>query len=122
MEDEKKLHIAIKEGSTDVAAKILDMGLVDVNCLTEIKDQLCSRKSTPMLTAVSYSKKNMVKFLLERGADPNMADTRRHFPLQKAAWLKDPHIFPLLLDRGAEPNEMWRFWHALTIHWGSENA
>ena len=68
VEDEKKLHLAIKEGSTDVATRILDMGLVDVNYqLFKLTPGL-----TPLLTAVSYGKKDMTKFLLEKGADPNM--------------------------------------------------
>ena len=47
VEDEKKLCLASKEGKKDEAAKILDMGLVDVNCLTEIKrSRYFNRKST----------------------------------------------------------------------------
>ena len=125
VEDEKILWLASQTGKIDLAAKFIDTGLVDVNCLTQIKDKFNNcygtgcrlhdiLDSSPLMEAVKYGKKDMTKFLLEKGADPNMEGFGGWLPLHEAARNVDPDIFLLLLDGGAEPNETGRLWHAAT--------
>ena len=46
----------------------------------------------------------IVKFLLDQGADPNGFTPQWNFPLQMAAQTNDPELMTLLVSRGADPN------------------
>lgn len=45
----------------------------------------------------------MTKFLLDRGADPNVTSQEWGTPLHLAVYAKNPNIVKLLLDAGADP-------------------
>ncbi|MBM3793824.1 MAG: ankyrin repeat domain-containing protein [Acidobacteria bacterium] len=60
-------------------------------------------KLTPLMFAVAYGPVDMVRLLLESGADVNARDTRGMTPLMLAvaSEQQDPAIVKLLLSRGA---------------------
>lgn len=50
----------------------------------------------------THQRRNIVKLLLEFGADPNLADLDGMTPL---GWAVDPFVVELLLKHGADPNQ-----------------
>ena len=116
LEDEKKLWLASKKGNVAEALRILDIaiGLVDINCMVVYGDGE-AYGSTPLWQAGPWGKKDMVQLLLERGADPNKADTRGRTPLHQTAYIGYKDIVLLLLDAGAQPNKVGRLWHASKV-------
>jgi uncharacterized protein len=46
----------------------------------------------------------MAKFLLEKGADPNVENKYGNTPLMWAVWNNDPNTVTLLLEKGAKPD------------------
>src|SRR5262249_22236619 len=64
---------------------------------------------TPLLIAASYyGSKDVVKLLLDRGADPSIKvtnSTGEMTPLAEAAYAGDADVIQLLLDRGADPKK-----------------
>ena len=63
------LFCACENGHLDIASLLLEYG-ADINCV----DNLCE---TPLIVAVRYRRldKDLVQLLLERGADPTIADS-----------------------------------------------
>jgi len=109
--DHKKLAKASREGNTEVIMQLLSTDLLDIN---HAADGL-----TPLIIAAHKGRVNVVKLLLDRGADPNFKNEDEDTPLHYAA---DPSIkneygntplhyaadnlgtMQLLLDHGADPN------------------
>jgi hypothetical protein len=74
------------------------------------------RDAMPLDSAIAWGRPDVVRVLLEAGADPNARWTSRgdRFPLQEAIepWYADSHrhrreIVGLLLQHGADPNARW---------------
>jgi ankyrin repeat protein len=109
------LHFATRQGHTAVVAALLDAG-ADINAISP------AEHSTPLLVAAINGRFTLAKYLLERGADPNIASAAGATPLYgviNVQWA--PHAFypqpstaqeavtylelmRLLLDKGADPN------------------
>ena len=111
------LHLAARQGYSDVAAALLDAG-ADVNQRTT------GDQSTPLLVAIINGHFDLAKQLLDKGADPNLAQSNngvtplyatlncewsdkalypqpRAFEQQKTTYLD---LMKALLDKGADPN------------------
>jgi len=111
------LHLAARQGYSDVAAALLDAG-ADVN------QRSTGDQSTPLLIAIINGRFDLAKQLLDRGADPNLAQSNngvtplyatlncewsdkalypqpRAFEQQKTTYLD---LMQALLDKGANPN------------------
>jgi ankyrin repeat protein len=93
------LCIAARRGNIE-AAKILIQNGAPLNSNP--------KKRYPLMSAVGEQKREMVKFLLEMGADPNMASEYGMVPLHRAASDDDANIVQMLLDYGANSNAMDR--------------
>ena len=78
----------------EFARLLLDHG-ADINA---IEDKL---KSTPLGWAARFGLKKLVEFLLERGADPNLADAPWATPLAWAEKQGHTEIAEILRQHGA---------------------
>ena len=103
MADVGRFRYAVTRGQIKDAEDLLKKG-VDPNTRF-------SNDYTALQTACLQRNYQMVKLLLDRGADPNLGCTtggnRKSYPLQLAfdkQEARDPKIFSLLLKRGADPN------------------
>jgi ankyrin repeat protein len=91
------LHNAAKRGDVLFAKDLLDT-LFDINAITK-------RGTTPLMLAVSYKKPDMVKMLLDRGADPNCTGNG-WAPLDLAINGKHTELEKLLRDAGAKEKRL----------------
>ena len=62
------------------------------------------RKVTPLINAIKSSNDNLVEYLLDNNADPNLADIKQNTPLLYAISANNNVSILLLLQRGANPN------------------
>jgi uncharacterized protein len=111
------LHMAARQGHSEVAASLLDAG-ADVNQRTT------GDQSTPLVVAIVNGHFDLAKQLLDRGANPNLAQSTngvtplyaalncqwsdkalypqpRAFEQQKTSYLD---LMQALLEKGADPN------------------
>jgi uncharacterized glyoxalase superfamily protein PhnB len=72
---------------------------------------------TPLHLAVLKDRADMVRLLLELGADPHAEDSRGYTPLNFVSADSDPAIAGLLIAAGADPNERAgnRFEHLVPV-------
>lgn len=61
--------------------------------------------STPLITAIQQKNDNIVRLLLDNGADPNKADRDSLEPLKEAVRLRQYDIVRSLLGAGADPSQ-----------------
>src|SRR5690242_21733738 len=71
------LLIAAAAGELDTVTLLLDLGL-DVGEVDPITQE------TPLLCAIRNSRREVIRLLLERGADPDQAGESGETPLQRA--------------------------------------
>ncbi|WP_331429350.1 ankyrin repeat domain-containing protein [Gloeobacter violaceus] len=62
-------------------------------------------EAVPLVEAVRGGQQEIVRLLLEAGANPNAADKRGALPLKLAVHLGSEPIVRLLLEHGADPNK-----------------
>jgi len=91
----KGFHDATGGGDVATMKKMLDMhpGLLDA------RDE---GRATPLITAAYAQKADVVKMLLERGADVNAQKKDGWSALHFAAWRGEEDIAKMLLDHGAK--------------------
>lgn len=93
------LHYAAELGNTDLAKFLITKG---ASLNVPMKNG-----TTPLATAISFSKNEIIRLLLEQGVDPNYVlgernynRTHFHFFITKIRKL-DPSLFSLFLSKGA---------------------
>lgn len=109
------LHHAANEGHVNMVNILLENG-ADINKRTliiERKDRIeYNDGKTPLHCAIEADRSHYIweqdrigvaKFLLEKGADPNIADVNRDTPLHYATKRKFAGIVKLLLEKDADP-------------------
>ena len=93
---QRELRLAAERGNVDIIRRVFSSFMVDVNFMTEGIELLH--------TAAFQGHQDVVHLLLDRGAQPNMANQIGETPLHHAAIQGHKDVVQLLLDRGAEPN------------------
>lgn len=88
---------SIKNNDVKKFKKALEKG-IDVNQYVEGYNSL-------LLAAIDYKRDQIVKLLLDSGADPNLPDPYGDTPIIKAAQNNNPEIVSLLIDYGATQKE-----------------
>jgi ankyrin repeat protein len=74
---------------------------------------------TPLLTATMFNRKELIKMLLEYGANPNINGPLNYSPLYHAVCHNDFEIVKLLVDKGADVNCRSYNCSLLFIHGGT---
>jgi len=106
------LHAAAFERSPELVTLLIANG-ADVNAMTEdgfgVLDAACS----------NWSNGEVVRLLLNAGANPNIKGKDGVTPLQKVAWRESAQVLKILLDGGAEIDQAG-FEGATALHWAIE--
>lgn len=89
------LNKLILENQIDSVKLLLETG---INPNQEINNQL------PLIVACLSSDLELVKLLLEKGADINKKSTDGSFPLIVSIWRQEPDLSKFLLEKGANPD------------------
>jgi uncharacterized protein len=92
------LHLA---ATPEIAAMLLDAG-ADINAHNRHK--FAGPGNSPLSAAVYQDRREVVRLLIERGADVNQGDNAGFTPLHLAATLGYSEVARVLLDAGADPN------------------
>ncbi len=99
------LMIAIRHNDMEIFQKLLQFGSLNINqpdeC--ELKQNMASGM-VALMYAINQDRLEMVKMLLERGADPNFRTAYDRLPLTFAGD-QSIEIINVLLDAGADPND-----------------
>ena len=101
--DEYILLDAAIHGDSEQVVNLLCNGMVDVNC-SNLSQTLFSPIPTPLNEASREGHINVVRILIDNGANPNEAKKGEHTPLVGASLHGHKDVVKLLLDRGADPN------------------
>ena len=114
------LHLAAIHGRSDVVRTLLDKG-ADVNAKTrswrtalgegkELLIMLDNDEHTALHVAAIYGKSDVVRTLLDKGADVNAKTRSWRTALHEAAIHGKSDVVRILLDKGADVNAKTRGW------------
>lgn len=95
MDINKKLLKAAQENKINLVQELLDAG-ANINALD---DEL---EHTPLILAVSFNYEDIIKLLINRGADINAGNKRKVTPIYYALHRNNLPLVKLLKDSGAE--------------------
>ena len=99
-EEEIQLREASGNGDTEEVRRLLSSGMLDVNAVWG------EASLTPLGKAAQMGCENVVKLLLDSGADPDKADDyETSTPLHQASRSGHRDVVKRLLDGGAHPNK-----------------
>lgn len=107
---ERELYKASEDGNLKEVKSVLSIGMAVVNY------DLGPPDGTPLGVALLKGHKDVVQTLLDRGAEPNKANTAGQTPLQLAAHSGHKDVVQSLLDIGVEPNKADNFGGAPLHH------
>ncbi|XP_034935603.1 myotrophin [Chelonus insularis] len=86
----------IKNGDLDQVRDIVENKNIDVNALIDGR--------VPLHYAADYGQYEVIRYLMEKGADANMVDKHGISVLLAAIWEGHTDCVKLLLEKGASPN------------------
>ena len=109
-ENEKKFYKASIEGNAEEVRRLVYDQLVDVNLCFDKEEEILNWEeiladSTALIAAVRKGHNQVVRILLDAGADIERADKWSHCPLQWAVIDNHYETVKLLLDAGADVNK-----------------
>ena len=120
-ENEKKFYTASIEGNAEEVKRLAYNQLVDVNLYFDKEEEIWSWEeiladSTALIAAVRKGHNQVVRILLDAGADIERADKWSHCPLQWAVINNHYETAKLLLDAGADVNKE-DTWGRTSLRW-----
>jgi uncharacterized protein len=97
------LHLALSKQKEEIFEYLLDEKNADVN-VPGAKERL--KNQTALYLAVTRGREDLVQKLLDKGADPNIADAEGAVPLAEACigTRLNQNIIKMLIDKGAKVN------------------
>lgn len=98
------LHDAIVKGQKDIVELLAAQQDIDLNKPDEHSSMFRAGR-TPVLLALFHDRLDMLKFLLDQGADPNKPQPNGRTPLMFAAIKDNPDALGLLLKYNASVNQ-----------------
>ena len=101
-----ELHKVILRIRTDNVHEMLQRSVADLETVD-------STGRSPLSWAAQRGETEVVKVLLDYGADPNNSDIKKATPLHYAAQAKTPECLLLLIEYGARITPQARGWSAL---------
>ena len=93
---------ASRNGQANDVIKLLRIHVLDVE---SCGNRLNKYELSPLHEAALRGHNNVVKVLIEKGANPNKADQWGMTPLWKAVVCNHANVVKLLLEKGANPND-----------------
>ncbi|KAJ4410995.1 hypothetical protein N0V82_009099 [Gnomoniopsis sp. IMI 355080] len=93
-----RMYDAARQGNTDLLQHAIAAGLPP-NMTNEKGDTLSSQ----LMLAAYHGHGDLVRFLVQHGADPNRLNDRRQSPLAGAVFKKEDDVIEALLESGADP-------------------
>ena len=112
------INRAIRRGDLEQVRRILirgariSVGSLNDKSSTERVNAQAPDGSTPIATAAQYNQPEIMKFLLEKGADVNATNRDGNTPLIVAAFWCNTEIVKILLEHGANPDQENRAGHS----------
>jgi ankyrin repeat protein len=110
------LGFAAHFGQKDAVLTLLEYG-VDINALSHSKLSFIP-SNTALHAAIAGNKSdvvNVVKVLIQKGAEINAVDSNEHTPIQAAAFEGNIEIAQLLIENGADISRKSGFGSAVSI-------
>lgn len=104
---------AIQSKDLSLISKVLQGG-ANINAQNDFGESILS--DAIFILADSPNRYSIVKFLLEKGADPTILNSERGGCLYKAMLEMDTKMLELLLDSGADPNAEVGFTDSETLY------
>ena len=98
--DGLKLHSASRDGRMDDVRRLLSTGMLYADCLPAA----CNYQ-TPLFGAASHGHDEIVKYLIQMGADPNKANKYGQLPMSAAAEEGHENVVRVFLDHGMDPDK-----------------
>lgn len=99
----KDHYTALETGDLQGVEQLINEG-ADPNHVFPSPPEGITRDSTPLHIVAYLGHVDIVKLLLEAGANPNKKDALEETPLHKAAFSNHPAIVNILLEAGANSN------------------
>lgn len=100
-EGQSPLGLAIEHGWDTIARILIEKANLDV-----LDSCCCYQLRTPLMLAAERENEDIVRLLLDNGANVNMANFCGYTPLIFATEQGNEHIIRLLLERGADASQM----------------
>ena len=108
-EDEMKLVLAAREGRITIIIGLLSTNMVKINMLSNLENQDFEEDTdaaTPLFEAAKNGHTDIVRLLLDKGAQPDIPNDYGDSPLKAAAGNGHKEVVKLLIDSGADPNSV----------------
>ena len=104
---EKKLWKASHDGHVLKVRQLISCPMVNMNCFMDQRwqDELVPGNYTPLHEAAYCGHTEVIKVLLDGGADPNMETGQGWTALVVAALFRQENVIRMLTSRGTDPNK-----------------
>eukprot|EP01036_Dinobryon_divergens_P031629 gene31629-41062_t len=77
---------------------------------------------TALFVAAKNAHQDVMKLLLDRGANPNLPNKNGTTPLHMTAQKSSPEVVTILLEQGADPNLTEKNYVETSLHWAAEKG